>query len=327
MVALVVNEAAAQICSALQQAGKEYMLRKPSELLSLTGFLMENTDITHMVVWDSGYSYWSDGHVLAAAKLLQNRGGMILMGAGEQIDRLRNNELISIAGDGQSLLRMLNEKHTWKHQSTPARSRRPKLSDAVPRILPMNIPDAVIVIIDVIGSQPRIGCTTQAVALWHYCKALGFNPAVVTSRDKINEIAAPMHGNKIDGGYEVEGVQFVEDTYRSFDCYIRDNGSLPEKLPQDANVLFLVAGVKPWELEYTMRAVRAVKYREMCVLLSFATRHDCEQLAVLFGKNTVVEVPWIPDPWHPSWEALSVFEKLLRPALEHICREELVNVY
>lgn len=169
----------------------------------------------------------------------------------------------------------------------------------------------------VVGSQHRIGCTTQAIGLWHYCKALGFDPAVISSADRISEIARVMNCTEIDSGYRIEGIPFVTDAAHSYDCYILDvgTGSIPEAL-KITDHLILVAGSKPWELQHTAAALRAAHGHEMSILLSFTGEKDANTLHPLFGARSAVISPWIATLWEPSVDALLVYDNLLRPVLE-----------
>lgn len=179
----------------------------------------------------------------------------------------------------------------------------------------------------VMGSQPRIGCTTQAVGLWHYCKALGFDPAVVSASEQIAQIASVMNCKEIEGGYQVEGVPFVADTALAYDCYILDigTGSITEAL-RVTDYLVLVAGSKPWELQHTAAALRASKGKDMGILLSFTSQKDAESLQPLFGSQTAEVAPWMPELWDPTIEALLIYDALLRPARNNCSKQKVMHI-
>ena len=161
---------------------------------------------------------------------------------------------------------------------------------------PLAISASRILLIDVVGSQPRIGCTTQAIALWHYFHALGADPAVVMAEAQIQQLTATMQvQKKFDGGCVIDGITFVTDTQRSNDCYIRDLGSVRTS-HSDADAVVLVAGVKPWELSYTMQAIRMLKHRNKIAVLSFADAAEVKKLQLLFtnGEIPAAAAEYIP---------------------------------
>lgn len=178
-------------------------------------------------------------------------------------------------------------------------------------------------ILGVVGTQHRIGCTTQAVGLWHYCKALGFDAAVVSGKEQIAQIASPMHCEQIPGGYNIEGIPFVTETTLPYDCYILDigPGSIPDALSV-TDCLVLVAGVKPWEIQHTAAALHSAKGSELSVLLSFSSEADAAGLKPLFGRQSIAVVPWMPELWTPSPQALAIYDQLLRPVLRRILSME-----
>lgn len=296
---------------------------------SLTGLLLERPEISDIVLTEGVQKNWSMGHILAAAKQLQGRGRLVLMGAGGQLPAL-----LCAAEDPEALLALL-KKPVKPGGSGTAGGKGPRISregfSGLPEppkmeIRPLSVPPGKMLILGMAGSQRRIGCTTQAVGLWHYCKALGFDPAVVMGRETLARLAAPMDGQEIPGGYRIEGVPFVADTALRYDCYILDIGVGDiREARKSVDCLVLVAGSKPWELPDTAAALRAAGNGELVVLLSFSCRADGEALAPLFGRRAVAVLPWMPRLWQPSPAAMAIYDKLLRPVLERaLAREELL---
>lgn len=325
MIVAIVKKEAGTLCADLRSRGLDCRWLTADEVASLTGLLLEEPEITDLVIWADCGGKWSDGHILAAAKLLRKKGQMFLVGTGPLADRLGQNPMLCAAEAAQ--LPALLERGPEATEAPGSRQpeRRPTApktvtDDPAAPVRPIRIPDTVVVMIDVLGSQQRIGCTTQAIALYHYCKALGFDPAIVALEAALAVMARVTKAEPIDGGYRIEGVDFVTDTARSYDCYIRDLGAAGE--PSEESSLVLVAGVKPWELEQTMRAVKEGRGRDLTVVLSFAARRDREALRPLFGASAVEMAPWMPDPWHPTNEQLAVYDRLLREKLLTICKEE-----
>lgn len=318
---IAIGEKSQDLCDFLRQSGIEALAYQPAQVPSITALLLRQPGISNIVLLPGEDRAWSLGHILAAAKQLQGKGRMIFMGTGRQLPRM-----ISAVPDKDALLRLL-QKPTKpasssgglaERQASESPEERPLLT-----IKPLTVPQEKILMLGVIGSQHRIGCTTQAVGLWHYCKALGFEPAVVAAPDQISQIAGPMHSQKIAGGYCIAGIPFVTDTAQTYDCYILDfgPGSVQEAL-RATDCLVLVAGIKPWELQNTAAALRAARGKDMVVLLSFSSKNDAQNLQPLFGQQTPAVLPWMPELWKASVEALAVYEAVLRPVLEQVLARE-----
>lgn len=320
---VVIGATAVRVAGFLSEKGIEAFAYQSAQVPSLTALLLQKPEISDIVLLQGEERTWSMGHILAAAKQLQNKGRMIFLG-----DYGPLPALITVAADNEMLLKLL-KKQKISDGTTGAKT--PVVPLEMPEnhkrqivIRPMVVPPEKILLLGVIGSQHRIGCTTQAVGLWHYCKALGFDPAIVASDSEIQEIARPMRSQGIPGGYQIEGIPFVTDTAHAYDCYILDigPGNVQEAL-RATDCLVLIAGSKPWELQYTAAALRAARGKEMLVLLSFSSRSDAAALQPLFGCQTAEVLPWMPDLWKPSVEALEVYESVLRPALEKmLARDE-----
>lgn len=302
----------------------------PSEKVpSLTALLLSRKDITDIVFPHKEERHWSMGHILAAAKQLQGAGRIYVLSPDKPPPAL-----ISYAAGASDLLRHLTRSSTSSAGASSGgrRPEAPPEANTLPKaaardfsysIRPLSIPSGQILFLGVIGSQRRIGCTTQAVGLWHYCKALGFDTAIVSGKEQIAQIAAPMRCKEISGGYTIEGIPFVTETTYPYDCYILDigAGSIPDAL-RAADCLVLVAGVKPWEIPYTAAALRSAQNAELPVLLSFCSEADAAGLRPLFGSQNIAVVPWTPELWTPSQDALEVYDRLLRPVLQRILSME-----
>lgn len=315
------------VAAFLNAAGFTTMQLDPREVPSLTGLLLDHEEISGMVIQDGKIASWSASHVLAAAKQLERNGPTILLGGGTLTQQCSNTTLVYAADKNDQLPALLRRrlKTSGGGRILGASVKRASTEKAEPvqvnsvKIRPMKVPIGKILMLGVIGSQHRIGCTTQAIGLWHYCTALGFDPAVVSSSEQIAQIASVMNCKEIEGGYQIEGIPFVADTALAYDCYILDigTGSIPEAL-RITDYLVLVAGSKPWELQHTAAALRAAKGKEMGILLSFTTQKDAHSLQPLFGNQTASIAPWTPELWEPAVEALLIYDTLLRSALENI---------
>lgn len=305
----------------LEEKGIQAQVFSPEATPSLTALLAAHPEISDVVLPETQYKNWSLGHILAAAKQLQAHGGrMILLG-----EKTSLPPLIRVVRDKQELIDLLQKPAavsgstgtaSGSTDTTSGGMQPPRKEIPVPRIRPLEVPPGKLLFLGVVGSQHRIGCTTQAVGLWHYCKALGFDPAVVCGADQLAQLAAPMDSRQISGGYQIEGIPFVVDTAQSYDCYILDlgTGSLPEAA-RISDCLVLVAGAKPWELSNTLAAIRSAGRGEVAVLLSFTTKTEGAALAPLFGSRAAAVLPWMPQLWQPSPAAMAIYDALLRPQI------------
>lgn len=322
MVALIgIDLEAKDIMAELEQEEIPTALYAPDQIPSLTAMVLSDPSLTAMVLFPGAEKNWSMAHILAAAKQLQGRGYVIFFSPQNDPPKM-----IRAVSDTQELLALLR-KPVSAASGTGSNGGRvyipPVAADRVTKRewkpKPLHVPQGKILFVGVAGSQRRIGCTTHAIGLWHYCKKLGLDPAIVSSKEAIAEIAAPMRAERIQDGYRIEGIPFVVSTALAYDCYIIDQGtqSLVNTLEQ-LDLLLLVAGIKPWELPHTMAALEATK--EICspVLLSFASDDDAATLKPMFHNRRTATAPWDPDLWHPSYRLLGRYESLLFPILEWI---------
>lgn len=318
----------------LSAAGFTVMQFHPSDTPSLTALLFDHPEISALVIQDDSAALWSASHVLAAAKHLERKGPTILLGSGKLTAQCGTVPLVKVTeriDDIPELLRRPLKGAAGGHGIAGIEKLTPVLASVSqsapltvkPKLRPLGISPGSIVMLGVVGSQPRIGCTTQAIGLWHYCKALGLDPAIVAASDQIAQLASVMECKQIEEGCVIEGIPFVSSTALAYDCYILDigAGSIPEAKKM-TDSLILVAGSKPWELEHTARALRAAKGRDVHVLLSFTGQKDAENLKPLFGSLSYAPVPYMTEPWKACFEALLVYDTLLRPALERLMAQE-----
>lgn len=278
---------------------------------SLTALLITTPAITSIVVMPDAQKEWSLAHALNAARQLKMKGHLIYF-QGQSA-----SPLIATPATEEALLQLLKKpsKPAAKAADTTGGKALP-VKHEPPEIKPLEIPLGSILFLGIIGSQSRIGCTTQAIALWHYCKELGFDPAIVSSQTQISDIAAVMHRQEINGGYQIEGIPFVTNSSLSYDCYILDLGidNVRETI-QRSDYLFLVAGTKPWELQHTSSALRMAKGKQGSILLSFSSKKDADALAPLFEGRQFCVLPWMKDFWNPGAAVLAIYNQLFRPIL------------
>ena len=318
----------------LSAAGFTVTQLHPDEVPSLTALLFDHPELSALVIQDDSAALWSASHVLAAAKHLERNGPTILLGNGKLTAQCGNVGLVRVTERKEELPELLRRPPKGTaggHGITETEKLTSKLASVSqsaplmvkPKIRPFPIPPGKILMLGVIGSQQRIGCTTQAIGLWHYCKALGFDAAILAASDQIAQLASVMECKQIQEGYMIDGIPFVSSAALAYDCYILDigAGSIPEAKKM-VDCLVLVAGSKPWELEHTARAIRAAQGRGVHVLLSFTSQKDTENLRPLFGSLSCAPVPYMTDPWKTCFEAMLIYDALLRPALERLMENE-----
>ena len=306
----IIGKGAAMLCQYLEEAGFPAKALEASQAPSLTALLLEQEEAANMVLLQE--DAWSMGHILAAAQLLQERGGkMILWGTREQ----PLPSLLHTCGSQEALPALLR-RPLPKPESGQEKSGRQES----PRVAPLAVPDGAVLILGVLGSQRRIGCTTQSVALWHYCKALGFDPAVVMQPETVATIALVLNGTEISGGYKVCGIPFVLGTDGVYDCYIVDLGDQPRGL-ETCDGVVLVAGSKPWEIANTAAGVQMVGDRCIAAILSYSTGKAVQETAPLFGVCPVYSAPYLPDLWRPSLAALTLYDRMFRQTIARLVEQ------
>lgn len=327
---IIIGTGAATLRTYLEENGIKAAAYRCEEVPSLTALLLQLPGISNIVLLQEEI-VWSMGHILAAAKQLEGRGRLVLMGTDKA-----PYAMIHVAAGKEDLLRTLKSSakpatsdtggRTFLRADTPPVTPSTTPPEA-PKISPMEIPPSKMLLLGIVGSQQRIGCTTQAISLWHYCKALGFDPAIVSSPEQLAAIAAPMQKEEIPGGYCIEGIPFVTNTTYAYDCYILDVGvGNIQEVQNYADHTILVAGSKPWELQHTAAALRALRGKELSVLLSFCSEKDAKSLQPLFGSITPAVMPWTPELWTPCLAAMAILDTLLRSIITQILnREETIS--
>ena len=329
---IIVIEDRSSLTKHLQAAGFSVQRFSYREVPSVTALLLSHTNVCGMVIQDQSSVIWSGAHILAAAKQLSVKGHTVIVGGGKLTEQCKSSPLVSVCTDITPLADLLKRpikkapagKAGLQVKPKPAALTEQKAEVPEP-VKPLKIPADKILFVAVLGSQPRVGCTTQAVGLWHYLKALGFDPAIASSAEQIAQIVGAMHNEQIEGGYKVEGIPFVTDTALAYDCYILDLGSNVnlEEVKRTADCIILVAGSKPWELQNTAAAARAVRGSKHRILLSFTTKENAEKLMPVFAGELAIAAPWIPDIWDKSPTALQQYEYLLRDLIVDLLEMEI----
>lgn len=320
MTVVIIGENTAPLKNELIQCGIDAIGSPAGITPSLTILPAKFPEVTHIVLLPEAQKSWSMAHILSASRMLQ--GGLIYYGCSSS-----PAPVIQCANNCAELLELLKPKKPAAKADTSGGKglpvTHPPQEVKPPEVKPLETPPGSILFLGIIGSQSRIGCTTQAIALWHYCKKLGFDPAIVSSELQISDMAAVMHHQEINGGYQIESIPFVTNTSLSYDCYILDLGidNVRDTIER-ADYLFLVAGSKPWELQHTSAALRMIRGMPGSILLSFSCQRDADDLMPLFDGRQIGVLPWMQNIWNPSTAILAFFDQLLRPVLKRCLIEK-----
>lgn len=230
---------------------------------------------------------WSLPHILAAAAELAPVRLCLLAGP-ELQQRLRGK--LMAAEKVEDILEALK-----------APKKLHALSEFAPgkEKMPLRLPEGVCLVVDVVGSQPRMGVTTQCFQLWHFFSGLGRRAAIVLPAAQLGALAPLLEHRPIRDGILVEDIPLVTVLSRRYDCFLRDRGCMTEAVDlRDSDLCILVAGTKPWELLHTARALeRLGPLPQLAVILSFCSADARPLLEQMGYAGPVVPAPWQPEPF------------------------------
>ncbi len=294
----------------------------PAAVPSLVSYLSAVPEITHLVT-ETGL--WSPQHMAAAAKILRARGGkFILIGKRpSSMERdipllLRTENITDIPG-----LLAKEEAPAAAPPEKPGKGRAAASPDSSPVSRKLVIPeDGEVLYITIAGSQERIGCTTQAVALVRYLQALGFASALLLETKQLDRMKQlGISFKEIGYSMRLGSVPVATETTSGlYNAYVRligvlDNVYRPVFTAADWSIL--VCGVSPQEIRTTAKALSLVKDRRyLSVLFSFADAAGAQEVARAIPYPWAA-AGWAPNPWQevPD-EALRPFDTILLPWLK-----------
>lgn len=312
------------LAKALEEKGVSSAVFDAGSTPSLTAMLVAHTDIISVVMCAEELGRWSDGHILAAAKALQSKGRFLILGESAEAERLKCSPLVicvsSIEDALKLLLRPKGGAAALAAKVTMGETTSAPVAELEFDARRLKGSESRIYSVAVHGSQPRIGCTTQALGLWHYFKAVGLSSAIVATESQIHLLEETVANAKRDGDcVTIDGIPFLPEPDKGLhDIYIWDAPNVScEKLRPDA--VLLVAGCKPWELYNTIEAMNHVPQDRTAILLSFATEETTQGLRKeIREKGIEVDIaPYMPDPWaEANASLLRIYDALLRPILE-----------
>lgn len=309
------------------------------EIPSLTAFVMRDKVVAQqdLIMIDVGtVETWSDAHILSAVQHLRRFSNAKLIFLGEDTPAV--TELFGILAAHHHIEDLIIDRADvdLEAEFQKCLAGRPRLADkmqlintmlaqqAVKVTRPLDIPPGLVVYSAVAGTMARCGTTTQAFAVYHYLKSLGFRPAVL---DKLGTtLPLLMQYEEYERGEDdiitIRGVNFTTNESPSFDAYVIDYGVLTaETAPLfcKADLSVLVGCTKPWELPAFAEAIRLLSgytCTNFVTLASFSTPEELDKLTKYLGGSKAV-VPYYPDFWSPP--AGTAYAGILLPVIKEIC--------
>lgn len=193
---------------------------------------------------------------------------------------------------------------------------------------PLQLPAGLLPVIDVVGSQSRIGCTTQAICLFQALSALHLSPAVILPPEQLGLISSVLSSIEQNGICLIEGIAFAAEMSIPKDSFVRDLGVIQSGNASeacDADISVLVCGTAPWELPQTAKALALMKQaRRLILIASFTGSQELPTLRSLLDKlgipASVMAAPWHPDPFRAC--NTSLYLRYLTPLLRELMQKE-----
>ncbi len=179
--------------------------------------------------------------------------------------------------------------------------------------------------IAVCGSERRIGATHFSIALEVYLRQMGMNALYVEKNEgkSMWKMARAMDMNtKKDGLYIGDsfcGVPMygtgVVPTKMQADVFIEDYGT--GGIPEDADLVVLVVGARPWEMAESKGAIEKIaKAENVLVVCMNGDNWGAVKLAKETGKR-VFCYPLDADPFHMNEHKRKFFAELLKERGEY----------
>lgn len=302
---------------------------------SLTGFLARDkmVDQQDYILCDLDGAEWSDEHILSAVQTLRrfSVAHMVFLSPSndhttilyQHLAEQRVDGLIVDDGDPSgTIAAALQGDSGYMHRLSAIQ--RGVVEAANREVTPLRIVPGLVLDVAVCGAMPRVGATTQAIALYHYLSQLGFRPVILEQEGSIWETVRELYQDKVlemDRYSEVNGIRLTTERSEDFNAYITDYGVLEPgrvKTICAADLTVLIGGVKPWELPYLASAYNQLKKgepRELVTLLSFASPEGLADVREFLGDCAALS--YHPDLWIPGSD--TVYRSVILPHLVKIC--------
>lgn len=328
----------------------------PAESIrSLTAFIKNERAIAQQnyIVIDVGdLTRWSSGHVLSAVQYLRSFATIRLIFIGQPCEAVEDlfrclrdthhiDDVILAAADASNvsiaLAEMLSlsqpggaqrpaEVRTLSPQEKMSAAQQTSLHyQAQPALRKYAVAPGTTLKIDVAGTMPRCGTTTQSLQLYHFLTAAGLYGAILDRAgtlpvlSQFEAVTETKHG-----GRSIRGICFIEPdaSTNAYDFVVTDWGVLtPEKVSSlcAADISVLVGCTKPWELPAMAEAVKLLfghSHQYMVTIASFSADSDLQKLGRYLGEHYAA-APYQPDIWRLA--GYDVYQRLISPALDRCC--------
>ena len=311
-----------------------------AKILSLTNFVKQERAIAQQdyIVIDVGdLTSWSRGHVLSAVQYLRRLANTKLIFIGEPCEAVTDlfriladvhhvDDLIT-AAPGANVDRELADCLSPENGFTDKLEAAQKiLLHETPEKAPeLTIPHGLILHVAAAGTMARCGVTTQAFAINHYLRSLGFRPIISDPTSRIlPQLVKYEPGAKVENDVTmIHGVAFCIKEQPGFNAVIVDYGVLsPENAAGfcSADLSVLIGCTKPWELVAFADALRLLlpySCSHLVTLASFSTDRELGLLTKFFGQNNGL-APYAPDLWALPND-YKTYSDLLLPEVKRVC--------
>lgn len=285
--------------------------QSPAAVPSLTAIAMEqleNKSLDNIVLDCRKSCPWSLEHILAAADLLREAGVPLMVVKGNLPEWGGIPRFDSLEEAASNLRPTV---------AVPVAPVKAKETDKPHAPLPHVTPTRPISVA-VLGSQSRIGCTTQAIQLWYFFTAIGYRAAIVANAAWLDELAA-LENSPYDDKVKIRGVVFVSENADTggYNCIIRDWGVIDEvskEAAANADLCVLVVGCKRWELVQTTNAIMDAGGMADLVMIAFGANQVAQQdiEKILLKASTPRQTALTrntPEPFRPG--LLDIYRPLL----------------
>jgi hypothetical protein len=155
----------------------------------------------------------------------------------------------------------------------------------------------------VLSSQPRMGATTTAIGLCAWLAAVGACVSYVEENESgiLSAMAAAYEMEPAGDGWRLDGVRYgTVPAAEPVNFIIHDFGyqSNPNKKANDAGLLLIVCGTKPYELPNSMRLLKRLDTADAYVLCPFTHETVRSDYAAILQSDfhKVLFLDYQPEP-------------------------------
>ena len=166
--------------------------------------------------------------------------------------------------------------------------------------------------IGIVGTQPRIGTTTQALQIVQCLRELEYSTGYVEMGNQgyINRLQELYEDIRIEkhGLYVYRDIPLHENVLEAnrlgYDYLIKDYGCVTAPKYQELSYLeqdvkIIVGGVKANEIEWVERLMEDIRYIDATYILNFVSQEEQQEVKDLMGEfkqNTYFSL-YTPDPF------------------------------